>query len=208
MSIFAGFGAVPENLTVPLTLAAVAGSIGAAVGAAGGGADGCCSALSFLPHPVSSATASKADRLPIAIDFFVFIFISCLSVETSQNCSNQACYLGARCADPPTAALTPEELTSAEARVRPIDALTRRCSSGVSWKIYSTRSLLWSLSYPLNDGGVGPENVQRLFSRLNSPGGMEVPGLMACGSMIQRSTQSGFKRPLACRKLGAVAVLS
>src|SRR5712671_4265778 len=37
---------------------------------------------------------------------------------------------------------------------------------------------------------------------------MEVPGLMACGSMIQRSTQSGLRRPLAWRKLGAVAVLS
>src|SRR6266852_3226738 len=56
--------------------------------------------------------------------------------------------------------------------------------------------------------GVGPENVQRLFSRLKRPEGMEVPGLMACGSIIQRSTQSGLRRPLACRKLGAVAVLS
>src|SRR5712675_972481 len=89
-----------------------------------------------------------------------------------------------------------------------MDVLTRRCSSGVSWKIYSTRSLLWSLSYPLNDAGVGPENVQRLFSRLKSPEGIEVPGLMACGSMIQRSTQSGLRRPLAWRKFGAVAILS
>jgi hypothetical protein len=37
---------------------------------------------------------------------------------------------------------------------------------------------------------------------------MDVPGLIACGSMIQRSTQSAFNRPLACRKLGAVAVRS
>src|SRR5260370_11240187 len=89
-----------------------------------------------------------------------------------------------------------------------MDVVTRRYSSGGSWKIYSTSSLVWSLSYPLNDDGVGPEKVQRLFSRLKRPEGMEVPGLMACGSMIQRSTQSGLRRPLACRKLGAVAVLS
>src|SRR5258708_36450350 len=94
------------------------------------------------------------------------------------------------------------------ARARWVDALTRRCSSGVSWKMYSTRSLVWSLSYPLKDAGVGPENVQRLFSRLKSPEGMEVPGLMACGSIIQRSTQSGLRRPLAWRKLGAVAGFS
>src|SRR5258708_32157231 len=94
------------------------------------------------------------------------------------------------------------------ARARWVDALTRRCSSGVSWKMYSTRSLVWSLSYPTKEEGVGPENVQRLFSRLKRPEGMEVPGLMACGSIIQRSTQSGLRRPLACRKLGAVAVRS
>src|SRR5947209_7235213 len=73
MSIFAGFGAVPENLTVPLTLAAVAGSIGAAVGPAGGGADGCCSALSFLPHPARRTIPSKTDRLQIAKVCFFFI---------------------------------------------------------------------------------------------------------------------------------------
>jgi hypothetical protein len=33
MSIFAGLGAAPAKLTVPLTLAAVAGSIGVAAGA-------------------------------------------------------------------------------------------------------------------------------------------------------------------------------
>src|ERR1700741_4750034 len=37
---------------------------------------------------------------------------------------------------------------------------------------------------------------------------MEVPGLIAWGSIIQRSTQSGFKRSLATRKLGAVAMRS
>src|SRR5260370_36745129 len=34
---------------------------------------------------------------------------------------------------------------------------------------------------------------------------MDVPGLMAGGSIIQRSTQSGFRRPRACRKFGAEA---
>src|SRR5271154_4301255 len=37
---------------------------------------------------------------------------------------------------------------------------------------------------------------------------MDVPGLMACGSSTQRSAQSGFKRSLARRKFGAVAILS
>src|SRR5258708_10038119 len=117
----------------------------------------------------------------------------------------RGCYLGAGCAEAP-AAFMPEEPPPVDAPARPIDELTRRCSSGVSWKMYSTRSLVWSLSYALKDAGVGPENVQRLFSRLKRPEGMEVPGLMACGSMIQRSTQSGLRRPLACRNLGAVGV--
>src|SRR5258708_25043388 len=52
MSIFAALGAVPARLTVPLTLAAVAGSIGAAAGAAPlPGAAG-CSSLGFLLHAV------------------------------------------------------------------------------------------------------------------------------------------------------------
>src|SRR5271169_2166860 len=52
MSIFAALGAVPARLTVPLTLAAVAGSIGVAAGAAAvlGAAD--CSS-GFLLHAVN-----------------------------------------------------------------------------------------------------------------------------------------------------------
>jgi len=60
----------------------------------------------------------------------------------------------------------------------------------------------------LECGRLGPANTQRLFSRLNKPEGIAVPGLMACGSMIQRSTQSGFRRSRARRKLGAVALRS
>src|SRR6266404_9574356 len=51
MSIFAGLAAVPSRLTVPLTLATVAGSIGVAAGvvAVPGAAD---SSLGFLLHAV------------------------------------------------------------------------------------------------------------------------------------------------------------
>src|SRR6266851_5504468 len=205
ISILAALGAAPSNFTVPLTLAAVAGSIGAAAGAAAGaGAAGCSSAVSFLPHPATRATPKRIEMLPIAT---FFIFICSTSLLNIRNSLTRGSYLGARCAEPP-APLVPEEPPPVDAPARPIDELTRRCSSGVSWKMYSTRSLVWSLSYPLKDAGVGPEKVQRLFSRLKRPDGMEVPGLMACGSMIQRSTQSGLRRPLDWRKLGAVAVLS
>src|SRR5258708_39591193 len=74
MSILAGLGAPPSNFTVPLTLAAVAGSIGVAAGAAAGpGAAGCSSAVSFLPHPANNTVPSKTDRLPICSDLVVFI---------------------------------------------------------------------------------------------------------------------------------------
>src|SRR5258707_14546883 len=55
MSIFAALGAVPARLTVPLTLAAVAGSIGAAAGADVAAVPGPagCSSLRFLLHAVS-----------------------------------------------------------------------------------------------------------------------------------------------------------
>src|SRR6266481_3037126 len=83
ISILAAFGAAPSNFTVPLTLAAVAGSIGAAAGAAAGvGAAGCSSAVSFLPHPASRATPKRIDMLPIAT-FFIFILFY-LSPEISE----------------------------------------------------------------------------------------------------------------------------
>src|ERR1700730_10485385 len=71
MSILAGLGAAPSNFTVPLTVAAVAGSIGVAAGpAAGLGAAGCSSAVSFLPHPTNRRSPSK---LAIATDVLVFM---------------------------------------------------------------------------------------------------------------------------------------
>src|SRR5947209_16160408 len=62
MSIFAALGAVPARLTVPLTLAAVAGSIGAAAGADVAVVPGPagCSSLGFLLHAVSRTRPSTA----------------------------------------------------------------------------------------------------------------------------------------------------
>src|ERR1700716_2284671 len=73
MSILAALGAAPSNFTVPLTLAAVAGSMGAAAGPAVGLVAGCSSADSFLPHPARRTIPSKADRLQIAKVCFFFI---------------------------------------------------------------------------------------------------------------------------------------
>src|SRR5208282_5026706 len=60
----------------------------------------------------------------------------------------------------------------------------------------------------LKVGGVGPANTYRLPSGLKRPDGIDVPGLIAAGSVIQRSTQSGFSRSFASKKFGAVAILS
>src|ERR1700687_897808 len=80
MSILAALGAAPSNFTLPLTLAAVAGSIGVAAGAAAGaGAAGCSSVDSFLPHPASRTSASKAGKLQIAIHLLVFMLLPHLS---------------------------------------------------------------------------------------------------------------------------------
>src|ERR1700682_3419735 len=72
MSILAGLGDAPSNFTVPLTVAAVAGSIGVDAGPAAGAA-GCSSAVSFLPQPASNTAPSKTDKLQITSDLFVFI---------------------------------------------------------------------------------------------------------------------------------------
>src|ERR1051326_3773598 len=71
MSIFAGLGAVPSNLTVPFTGATVAGSMGVAAGAEVSGALLDCSVFSFLLHAPS---ASSADKQAISIQLF-FLFI-------------------------------------------------------------------------------------------------------------------------------------
>jgi hypothetical protein len=96
MSILAGFGAAPSNFTVPLTLAAVAGSMGADAGAAAGlGAAGCSSAVSFLPHPASKTNPSKIEKLPMASDFVLFIFVPASPLK-SQSFQKPGSYSGAR----------------------------------------------------------------------------------------------------------------
>src|SRR5260370_38407109 len=72
MSILAALGAAPSNFTVPLTLAAVAGSIGVAAGDPGRAA-GCSSAVSFLPHPATGTAPAQTARLQIASDVFCLI---------------------------------------------------------------------------------------------------------------------------------------
>src|SRR5579864_266270 len=78
MSIFEAFGAVPSNLTVPLTVAAVAGSMGVAAGAAdSAGALFDCSVFSFLLH-AASVNNTHIASVPTAIvaqPVFLFIFI-------------------------------------------------------------------------------------------------------------------------------------
>src|SRR6266853_3675252 len=77
MSILAGLGATPSNFTVPLTVAAVAGSIGVAAGAAAGlGAAGCSSPVSFLPHPTHRR---RPDKVAIATNVLVFMLLPHLS---------------------------------------------------------------------------------------------------------------------------------
>src|SRR5262249_44448483 len=85
MSILAGFGAAPSNLTVPLTLAAVAGSIGVAAGAAeeaGFEAAG-FSSVGCLLQPERTATPTMSTKLQSAISGFL-VMIFC----TSQNLKN------------------------------------------------------------------------------------------------------------------------
>jgi hypothetical protein len=77
MSIVAGLGAVPSNLTVPLIVAAVAGSIGVAgaVVAAGLDAAGCSSGVSFLLHPAGKRSKHSAASMQLVIQ--IVLFMSC-----------------------------------------------------------------------------------------------------------------------------------
>src|SRR5579864_5467492 len=156
MSILAGFGAVPSNFTVPLTVATVAGSIGVAAGAA------CCSAVlldcsSFLLHAASTSNAQRASRVTIV--HFVFSVMMSLSLEfdnavpascrlwrghhgprSEQRMKSRFCGpfyreppLPARC-DSVAASLRLVGCCTA-AFARGIDAATLRCSSAVNWKM-------------------------------------------------------------------------
>src|SRR5271155_83759 len=77
ISIFGSLGAMPSNLTVPFTVATVAGSIGVAAGAiAGCSADivlaGCSS---FLVQAAVSNKQHRASTLTEIIQQLVFLFI-------------------------------------------------------------------------------------------------------------------------------------
>src|SRR4029077_2195109 len=130
MSIFAALGAVPARLTVPLTLAAVAGSIGAAAGAAAlpGAAD---SSLGFLLHAVSRTRATTAHMLRVTNDCFRFMISLYLSWNWDETF---AIFYRA-----PPGALPPagfgRRVPLLLDWLRPMAPATRRCSSGVSWKI-------------------------------------------------------------------------
>src|SRR5690242_6867201 len=77
MSIFCALGAAPAKVTVPLTLAAVAGSIGADVAAgfiSALGADVCSSfVFSFLLQPASNPNRQSRN---IAAQSFLFISVA------------------------------------------------------------------------------------------------------------------------------------
>src|SRR5437016_10303826 len=91
MSIFCAFGAVPPKVTVPLTLAAVAGSTGAEVAACFASELGevPCSSLvfSFLLQPASSPSRQSRN---IAVHNFLFMMSPFRQVCVSnQNYENQ-----------------------------------------------------------------------------------------------------------------------
>src|SRR5260370_33572728 len=73
MSILAALGATPSSFTVPLTLAAVAGSIGAAAGAEATGVAAGCPSL-FLPDPASRTNDKDAGMQQTDIQVFAFIW--------------------------------------------------------------------------------------------------------------------------------------
>src|SRR5436853_577528 len=91
MSILLALGAVRSNFTVPLTVAAVAGSIG--VDAAGGFAsevgDEVCSLSFFLLHPIVSNNASKANTPSVATRVFLFITSLCTFLEVLELSETQ-----------------------------------------------------------------------------------------------------------------------
>src|SRR6266478_4849227 len=133
MSIFAALGAVPARLTVPLTLAAVAGSIGAAAGADVAVVPGPagCSSLGFLLHAVSRTRPTTAHRPRVTNHCFRFIIALHLSWNWDETF---AIFYRA-----PPGALPPDGFGRGVplllAWLRPMAPATRRCSSGVSWKI-------------------------------------------------------------------------
>src|SRR6202047_4773208 len=132
MSIFAALGAVPARLTVPLTLAAVAGSIGVAAGADVAAVPGAAdSSLGFLLHAVSRTRPTMAQSASVTNDCFRFMISLYLSWNWDETF---AIFYRA-----PPAALPPAGFGRGVPLLlvwlRPMAPATRRCSSGASWKI-------------------------------------------------------------------------
>src|SRR5216684_1460060 len=131
MSMVTALGAAPSNLTTPTMVAAVAGSIGVAVGAAAlGVAAGCSSVPSFLPHPARRTRPSIAAKPQTVIDVFVLIFrpLPLLKFEYANQIKD---YFDT----PPPQDFGPDDAPPDAALERPMAAPTRRCSSGVSWRM-------------------------------------------------------------------------
>src|SRR6266853_1443433 len=142
MSILAALGAVPARLTVPLTLAAVAGSIGVAAGAADvaavpGAAD---SSLGFLLHAVSRTRPTTAHRPRVSNDCFRFMMSLHLSWNWDETLAIfyrappvlTACLFETEDGTPwalPPAGLEEGEGLFLLAWLRPMAPATRRCSS-------------------------------------------------------------------------------
>src|ERR1700736_6133091 len=86
ISILDGFGAVPSNFTVPLTVATVAGSMGVAAAAGAACSAGVlldCSVFSFLLQPASNSKLNKASMLTVDIAqpvFFIFMMSPFLEI--------------------------------------------------------------------------------------------------------------------------------
>src|SRR5262249_13467061 len=134
MSIVAGLGAVPSNVTVPMTVAAVAGSIGVAgaVVAARVDAAGWFSRGSFFLHAPGKRGQRTAASMQLV--FQNVLFMSCFLLFEFRSSRKLKPYswawrpaLLATC----TVDRPPPVVTAA----LPIGALTRRCSSGVRAKM-------------------------------------------------------------------------
>src|ERR1043166_7115855 len=103
MSIFAGLGAVPSNLTVPFTVATVAGSMGVAAGAEVSGALLDCSVFSFLLHAASAKNAHNASMLTNRVTRSAFLFMMSPFLKfiksSAGNCADVGTGISDRAAD-------------------------------------------------------------------------------------------------------------
>ena len=102
MSILDAFGAEPSNLTVPLTVAAVAGSIG--VAAPAGAADSAgvlldCSVFSFLLQAPSASNAQIASMPAVVVQPVLLFMMSPFLLRISAGVWPAAASVLARAVD-------------------------------------------------------------------------------------------------------------